>query len=221
MYGCKIYHVHIGKLHLPSRESHMQRVLAELSIVLLVSAAQLSAAEARTNLNATYVFYGDRTCTLSSAPFQNDPSGTPTVIAGPVLRQSAVDTGTFTFHPDGTGIQTGRSSTLDLTDTTVGDSIQSLSDFSVPFTYVVNADDSLDINFGEGTFTVVPGVGTGNTGTTSPRFERDQLVSGGSSFIAGRPIDIEQQTITVSEPGGGSFTQYRLCARSGLRERKQ
>jgi hypothetical protein len=197
----------------------MRSIVAKLSMLLSVSAVLLATAEARTNLNGTYVFFGDRACTLSSTPFANDASGAPTIIEGPVFRQSAVDTGTFTFNSNGTGIQTGRSSIIDLTDTTVGDSIQSLSDFSVPFTYVVNPDNTLDINFGEGTFTVVLGAGTGNTGTTSPRFEHDQLVNGGSSFIAGRPIDIEQQTTSTNEPGGGSFTQYRLCARSGLRAR--
>jgi len=197
----------------------MRGVLVKTSMLLLLSSGLLATAEARTNLNGTYVFFGDRACTLSSTAFANDASGAPTVIAGPVFRQSAVDTGAFNFSPNGTGIQTGRSSTLDLTDTTVGDSIQSLSDFSVPFTYVVNPDNTLDINFGEGTFTVVLGAGTGNTGTTSPRFEHDQLVNGGSSFIAGRPVDIEQQTITTDETGGGSITQYRLCARSGLRAR--
>ena len=203
----------------------MRHASAKLSIVLLVSAAIVALmsagpspkAEARTNLNATYAFVGPRTCTLSSTPFGNDASGTPTVIAGLVFRQSAVDTGTFTFNPDGSGIQTGRSSTIDLTDTLVGDSIQSLTDFSVPFTYTVAADNTLEINFGEGTFTVILGAGAGDTGTLSPRSERGVLLNGGNAFIAGNPIDIEQQTITFNEPGGGSFTQYRLCAREGNR----
>jgi hypothetical protein len=76
----------------------MRRVLAELSIVLLVSAGLPATAQARTNLNGSYAFVGPRTCTLSSMPFQNDASGGPTLISGPVFRQSAVDTGNFTFN---------------------------------------------------------------------------------------------------------------------------
>jgi hypothetical protein len=199
----------------------MRRILAALLMMLLVSAGLLPTAEARTNLTGTYAFAGDRSCTVASTQFNNDASGAPTVIPGPVFRQSAVDTGTFKFNADGTGTQIGRSTTMDVSNTTVGASIYDISEFTVPFTYVINPGNALDINFGEGTFTIVLGAGTGDTGTTSPRSERDQLGEGASIFVAGPSTDIEQQTVTVNVPGGSSFAQYRLCVRSGTRPRLQ
>ena len=195
----------------------MRRILAALFMVLLVSAGFLATAEARTKFSGIYAFAGDRSCTVASSPFNADASGAPTIIPGPVFRQSAVDTGTFTFNEAGTGVQTGRSTVMDITNTTVGASIYEISEFSVPFTYVLNRDNSLDINFGEGTFTIVLGAGTGETGTTGPRSERDQLGEDDILFVAGPSTDIEQQTVTVNVPGGSSFTLYRLCVRSGTR----
>ena len=174
--------------------------------------------EGRKHLTGTFDFAGVRSCTIASTPFNNDASGVPTVISGAVFRQSAVDAGTFAFNEDGTGTQTGRSTTMDITNTTVGAAIFNISEFSVPFTYVLNADHTLDIKFGEGTFSIILGDGTGNTGTTGPRSERDVLVNP-NAFEAGPSTVIEQETVNVNVPGGGSFTQYRLCTRSGFRPR--
>lgn len=165
-----------------------------LFIALFGTSVLLSATEARKHLTGTYNFVGVRSCTLSSTPFNNDPSGAPTLISGTVTRQTAVDTGTFLFKPDGTGTQSGRSSTMDISTTTVGDSIYSISEFSAPFTFVVNPNNTLDIQFSEGTFSVVLGGGTGNTGTTSPRSEHDVLISP-SGFIAGPSTVTEQETV--------------------------
>lgn len=197
----------------------MGNTLAPLALLCAI-VGLIGTADAGTNLNGVYIFAGDRSCTISSTPFGTDASGAPTLISGPVIRQGAVDTGTFTFHTDGTGVQAGRSTTIDLSTTTVGASIYSLSEFSVPFTYVVNPDGSLDIKFTEGTFSVLLGADAGAAGTTGPRSEHDALGEGNSVFIAGLPTDIEQQTIVTNPPGGSSFTRYRLCVRSGVRPRQ-
>ena len=195
----------------------MRRALTGLFLVMFVGTGLPQTAEARRHLSGNYAFVGDRLCTVASTPFTNDASGAPTVISGSVFRQSSVDAGIFTFHSDGTGTQTGRSTTMDMSDTTVGASILDISEFSVPFTYVLNADDTLDITFGEGTFTIVLGAGAGNTGTTSPRSEHDQLGERDILFVAGPSTGIEQETVSTNVPGGSPFTQYRLCTRSGTR----
>jgi hypothetical protein len=196
----------------------MRYISPRLFAVLLVSAGVLLTAEARADLTGKFAFVGVRTCIVSSTPFIDDASGAPTVISGAVFRQNAIDAGTFTFYADGTGMQTGRSSTLDLNNTTVGTSIYAISKFSVPFTYAVSGS-TLDIKFGKGTFTVILGAGTGNTGTTSPREEKDQLAQSGDAFLGGPATEIQQETVNVTMSDGGSFMQYRLCTRSGDRVR--
>jgi hypothetical protein len=199
----------------------MQRTLSALFIVLFVHAVGgvPPTVEARTHLHGTYISEGFRSCTVASTPFNNDPSGAPTVISGEVFRQNAVDAGTFTFNEDGTGTQTGRSTTLGISTTAVGASILSISEFTVPFTYVVSADSTLDISFGEGTFAIVLGEGAGETGTTSPRSDHLQLGQGANEFVAGPSTHIEQETVHFNLPHGGALTQYRLCVRSGGRAR--
>jgi hypothetical protein len=199
-------------------EAHMQHRLATLFMVMFGSAVLLSATDDLKHLTGTFDFVGDRSCTISSTPFNNDASGAPTIISGAVFRQNAVDTGTFVLNADGTGKQTGQSTTMDISNTTVGDSIYNITEFSVPFTYVIDGDNILEIRFGGGTFTIVLGGGTGDTGTTSPRSERFVLLNP-SEFIAGPSTDIEQETLTFNVPGGSSFTQYRLCTRSGFRKK--
>jgi hypothetical protein len=198
----------------------MRRTFTTLfTVVLFVTGSFPRTAEANKHtLNRRYAFVGFRVCTVASTPFGNDASGAPTIITGDVLRQSSVDAGFFKFNADGTGTQTGRSTTMDLTETTAGASILSISEFSVPFTYLIKDDGILVINFGDGTFTTILGAGKGNTGTLGPRSEQDQLTHRDRDFLAGPSSDIEQQKIITNEPGGGSSTQYRLCTRDGKRE---
>ena len=126
-----------------------------------------------------------------NSPFFVDASGNPTIIAGTVSRQSAVDSGIAAFNPDGTGTTTSRTSSLSLTAT--GGSVQSISENASPFTYRVNADDTVDVDFGQVTLTIVLGGGTGNTGTVGPRSNRFQIVNGGQTLVSAPPNAIEQE----------------------------
>ncbi len=74
----------------------MQRTLSALFIVLFVNAVGgvPPTVEARTYLRCPYAFLAFRSCTVASTPFNNDPSGTPTVISSVgVSRLNAVEPG--------------------------------------------------------------------------------------------------------------------------------
>ena len=165
-------------------------------------------ADARTSLNGTYAYTTARTCIVVNSPFFVDASGNPTIISGTVSRQSAVDSGIATFNADGTGTTTSRTSSLSLTAT--GGSVQSISENASPFTYRVTADDMVDVDFGQVTFTIVLGGGTGNTGTVGPRSNRFQIVNGGQTLVSAPPNAIEQEILQTT----GASPQYRLCNRS-------
>lgn len=174
-------------------------------------------AEARMNLNGDYASTSSRSCTVQTTPpgFVPDPtSGAPTVITGFVFRQNAADSSTFTFNVNGTGSITGVSRTMNISATAPVSSIYSVSQFSTPFTYVVNPDDTVDLSFGVTTFTTVNGSGTGNTGTVSPRLARLKLGSGGNTLVSGQGTGIGQEVVTITTPANVTFTQWRLCTRS-------
>ena len=197
----------------------MKRTRLTLFLVLFVNAVGSvpPTVEARTHLRGPYAFVAFRSCTVSSTPFSNDPSGAPTVISSAgVSHLNAVDAGTITFNADGTGTQTGRSTTLDITTTAVGASILGISEFSVPFTFVVNDDSTVDIKFDEGTLTNVLGTAAGAPGTTGPRSDRFTIVNA-DTLLSAPKTDIEQETLHINVPHDGSVTQYRLCVRSGHR----
>jgi hypothetical protein len=81
---------------------------------------------------------------VSSTPFTDDASGAPTVIVRPRNpRLNAVDSGDFTFNPDGTGTQSGRGDEIDVSTTAVGASISDLVEFSAPFSYVIEPDNTI------------------------------------------------------------------------------
>ena len=194
----------------------MQRKLSALFVVLFLNAVGggVPPVEARTNLNGPYAFTTFRSCTVANSPFINDASGAPTVVpAGGVFRQNTVDSGIQTFNEDGTGTITGRSTTMNVT--AGGGSILNISEFSLPFTYTVNADDTVDISLGQATFAIVLGNGTGNTGTASPRSARVQIGNGANTLVTAPRIEIEQETVNINVLIDGTFTQYRLCVRSG------
>lgn len=198
----------------------MPRTLSALFMLLVVSAVIVPTVEARMNLNGSYASTTARSCTVSNIPFANDASGAPTVIAGGVFRQDAVDTAIVTFNADGTGMSIGLSRTMNTTTTFVGASIVTISEFSAPFTYVVNADDTVDVSFGVVTFTTVLGGGTGNTGTVSPAVRRLQMGHGAQALVSGPPLGVAQETLQIDLVGGGSVTQHRLCSRSATLVRK-
>jgi len=192
----------------------MQRILSLSFIVLFVNAIGgiAPAVEARTNLNGTYAFTQVRSCTVANSPFDDDPSGAPTRIpaTGVVARQVAEDSGITTFNADGTGTTSGRSSSMNISNTTVGASILSITEFSVPFTYTVNADNTVDINNGVTTFATVLGGGAGNTGTVDPRSARLTIGNGANTLVRAPRTEIEQETLHFNN----QTTQYRLCTRS-------
>ena len=200
----------------------MRRTLSALFVVLFVNAVGGGAptVEARMNLNGTYAFTTFRSCTVASSEFTIDTSGARTVIPaippGGVFRQNSVDSGTIRFNADGTGTSTGRSTTMNISNTSVGVSILSISEFSTPFTNSVNADNTVEISFGEVAFTILLGSGTGLTGTASPRSARVQIGNGANTLVSAPRTSIAQETLHFFNPDSRpAFTQYRLCVRSG------
>src|SRR5215470_6032992 len=138
----------------------MRRILSILLVVVLVGAVgSATLVHARTKLHGSYAVTSTRSCTVTNnsptpISFGTDASGAPSIIPpGGVFRQESADASIETFNGDGTGITVGRSKTINISATAVGASIVSLSEFSIPFTYVVNDDDTVDINFGTGTST--------------------------------------------------------------------
>jgi len=199
----------------------MRRILSILLVVLLVgTVGSAPSVQARTKLHGSYAVTSARSCTVTNnsptpISFGIDASGTPSLIpAGGVFRQEATDAAIETFNGDGTGITVGRSKTINITATAVGSSIISLSDFSIPFTYVVNDDDTVDINFGTGTATTLLGSGAGNVVTVGPRSARVQIAAGGKILLTAPAEAIEQERLHFQVPNDGTFEQTRLCTRS-------
>jgi hypothetical protein len=118
------------------------------------------------------------------------------------------------FNEDGTGISIGRSKTMNTSNTNVGVSIVSISEFSTPFTSVVNDDDTVEINFGVATATILLGSGAGDTVTVSGRLARAQIADGGKIILSGPAVAIEEETLHFNVPNDGAFAQVRLCTRS-------
>jgi hypothetical protein len=192
----------------------MRRLLSALVMMLVVISIVAVAVEARTNLNGAYAFTTEQSCTVANSPFGTDANGAPSVIpTGGVFRQLTVNTGIFTFNGDGTGTNVGQARSMNITNTSVGASIFSISEFSGPFTYSVNDDNTVDINFGVSTFTTVAGGGTGNTGTVTGG-SRQLLIGNGGNTLVGQGGDIEQETLTLNILKDGTITQYRICTRS-------
>jgi hypothetical protein len=184
------------------------RLAIAIVALLLAVGVVVATVEAGTHLTGTYAFTSTRTCIVASSPFLDDVSGSPTIIPGPVTRQAAVDSGIATFNHDGTGTSTSRTSSLSLTAT--GGSVQAISENASSFTYTVNADDTVNVNFGQVTFTIVLGGSTGSTGTVAPRSARLQIVNNGKTLVSAPQNTIEQETVQTN----GSSPQFRLCNRS-------
>ena len=201
----------------------MQRTVSAFLMVLFMNAVGwvTPTVEARMNLNGTYATTSARSCTVATTPFTNDPSGVPTVIptSGVLSRQSSVDSGTVTFKADGTGTSTGRSTTMNISSTS--GSILGISEFEVPFTYIVNPDNTVGISFDEVTFTVFLGNGAGLMGTASPRSALFQIGNGANVLVSAPQTSIAQETLYFSSAVPPftplpltPFTQYRICTRS-------
>jgi hypothetical protein len=207
---------------LEKKEGPMHRKPSTLIVLFLTTAAAGVAptVEARTNLNGAYAFTTARTCTVSNNPFTTDPSGAPTIIppGSQVFRQAAVDSGTVTFNPDGTGSSTSRSTTMNITAT--GGSILSISENSSTFTYTIDEDDTVHLSVGVVTFTTVLGAGFRNSGTVSPRSAVLQIGDGGKTLVSAPRELIEQETQQINIFNDGTITQYRLCTRSTTEARK-
>lgn len=194
----------------------MQRIASILFAVLFVSAISgvVPMAEARNNLNGSYAFTTTQVCSTANSPLGIDASGAPTVIpASGVFRTIVVNTGVQTFNGDGTGTSVGQSQGMNISNTTVGNSIFSISDFSLSFTYTVNDDNTVDVIFGVADTTTVSGGGTGNNGTVTGTTRSLRIGNGGNTLV-GQESKIQQETIVTNVLHDGTLTQYRICARS-------
>ncbi len=194
----------------------MRRILAALvALVISTVFGVVPTVEARTNLNGDYAFTTNRSCTTTNGPdFATDPSGAPTIIVdGGFFRQIATESGTTTYNPDGTGVSTGRSVTMNIS-AGAGASILSLSEFSVPFTYTIENNDQLVTALGTSTFVTILGAGTGNTGTVSPGTRHAQIGNGGNTIVTGPAVDFQHDTLTFTGGPSAGLVQHRLCTRS-------
>src|SRR5262249_16073899 len=104
--------------------------------------------------------------------------------------------------------------TMNLTATAPNTSILSISEYNVPFTFVVNDDDTVDLSFGLGTAGILLGSGAGDTVTISPRSGHLQIADQGRVVLDAAAETIEQETVNVQVRNGGPFRQYRICSRS-------
>jgi hypothetical protein len=195
----------------------MRRILSALFLVSFVGSVGgvTPGVEAGTKLRGTYASTSVRTCTVSTGfPFGIDATGMPTLIPPGVFRQESVDAGVLIFRDDGTGASIGRSNTMNLTATAPNTSIQSISEYNVPFTFVVNDDDTVDLSFGLGTSGILLGSGAGDTVTISPRSSHLQIADQARVLVSAQATTIEQETLAFQVPNGSPFTQFRLCSRS-------
>jgi len=147
-------------------------------------------------------------------PFGIDATGMPTLIPPGAVRQESVDAGVLIFREDGTGASIGRSKAMNLTATAINTSILSISEYNVPFAFVVNDDDTVDLSFGLGTAGILLGSGAGDTVTISPRSGHLQIADQGRMILDAPATTIEQETLSFQVPNGSPFTQYRICSRS-------
>jgi len=200
----------------------MRRIVSIIFVLLVVTAilGVQSSVVARTKLHGAYAVTSARTCTVTNnsptpTSFGIDPSGAPTLIpAGGVFRQESSDNSIETFNGDGTGTTVGRSKTMNISNFNVGFSTISRTEFTIPFTYVVNDDDTVDIRFGVGTATTILGAGAGNIITVGPRSARAQIAAGGKIIVSAPATTIEQETLFFQVPNDGSSNRTRLCTRS-------
>jgi hypothetical protein len=198
----------------------MRRFLPALIAMLVVTAVSgfVPIAEGRDHLNGDYAFTTFRACTVANNPFIIDPSGASTIIpAGPIVRQNTVDSGIITFNPDGTGVSVGRSETMNISAT--GGSILGINEFTTPFTYTIDGDDTIIFHFDTATFASILGSGAGNTGTLEPRTGRAQIGKGANTIVSGPAAQIEQEVVHINMVNDGTIIQYRLCVRSSLNAR--
>jgi hypothetical protein len=199
----------------------MRRIRSALFLAVFVSAVGVTpAVEAETKLRGTYAVTSVRTCTVSSGfPFGIDATGLPTLIPPGAFRQESVDAGVLIFRADGTGASIGRSKTMNLTVTTPNTSILSISEYNVPFTFVVNHDDTVDLSFSLGTAGILLGSGAGDTVTISPRSGHLQIADQGRVLVDAPATTVEQETLNFQVANGTPFTQNRICSRSSTAAR--
>lgn len=194
----------------------MRRAMRRIGVPLIVTLF-VSVVGGATTVNAagrvlagSYAFTTARSCTVANQSF-----GVNLEIPGGVFRQQSVDAGTFTFNPDGTGTSISSSKTMNVTNTTVGALILSISEVSVPFTYTVNADNEVALTFGVLTFQTTVGSGAGNTGTVTFSVPaRLQLAGGRTTLLRAPATEMAQEVLNFTPPIGLPFTQYRICTRS-------
>ncbi len=161
-------------------------------------------------LHGSYALTTARSCTVANLPF-----GVNLEIPGGVFRLQSVDAGTLTFKPDGTGTSVSSSKTMNVSNTTAGALILSISEVSGPFTYTVNADNEVVVTFGVLTFQTTVGAGVGNTGTVTFSVPaRFQLAGGRTTLLRAPATEMAQEVLNFIPPIGAPFTQYRICTRS-------
>jgi hypothetical protein len=196
--------------------------LAQLTLVsgfALIGAGMPSLASADGNhdahLRGSYAFTTTRNCTIASAPFVGDNLANPPSSA--FFRQSAVDSGIYTFNGDGTATATGRSSSLNMTNSNPGATILAVSEFNANLNYAVNGDGTVDIAV-TSTFDFVfgPLASNNTTGTLTGQVARLQISDGNSMLVSAPAGQVTQEFVSYDPPLAPPFEngQWRICVRS-------
>jgi hypothetical protein len=174
-----------------------------------VSSVAMAAGNLNARLHGPYAFTSTRTCTVAREPFDGPYFLIPNVASNTIFRQTATESGIYTFNGDGTATIEGRSITLNTTNTSVGASILSVTEFTTNVNYSVNEDGTVDVAT-TGAFRFVFGPQVGVTGTTTGQTGRLQIAHGNTMLVSA-PKDVPtMETITQSN----GFLGYRLCVRS-------
>src|SRR5215813_10898194 len=103
----------------------MRRTPSLFLVMLFLSVVGIASTVEARDLEGRFAFTQARTCTQTTGntPFGTDTSGASNIITGTVIRVTADDTGVLTFNEDGTGINTGLTRNMNISNTQVGTSI--------------------------------------------------------------------------------------------------
>jgi hypothetical protein len=174
-----------------------------VSIAVLPVAAQTPAAA----LRGVYGFTGTTTCVISPSGFNTDL--TPVSDTGVVMK-TYVSQGTFTFHPNGTGIEQFQ----DVVITQPGDSLAAAGGASdagsSPITYTMAAGGAFTLNFQSTSLTELTGPSAGATVTVLNKPSQiGQIARNGNIAITSNSPAVEELVSAA-----GATLQIRICVRS-------
>jgi hypothetical protein len=174
-----------------------------------VSSVATAAGNLDAQLRGSYAFTSARTCTFAREPFDGPNLLIPNVDPATIFRQTATDSGIYTFNGDGTGTIVGRSTNLNTTATTPGTSIISVVEFTTNVKYSVNEDRTVDVATAAAFTFVFPQVTPPVTGTTEGQTGRLQIAHGNTMLVTAPGATPTMEIIKQSN----GFIGYRLCVR--------